>query len=159
MKQFVEAIFYFDLLLTGADLEHIKTNKNDFLIIQALINQSLKKDTNVILPPFICDCFEAFTQNKKQINLNVLYLEEYGDKRFNDLLFHSLHKVEYKKEFPRNDDDPRNLVRSEMLSIFPNVETLIIQSTGNNGYDSFSFSLMALLSHVLNQCNLNQIII
>merc|ERR1712228_803429 len=156
MKQFVSAIFYFDLLLTAAWLNGIKSNKNDFFIIEALMNQSLKKQTNVILPPFICDCFQAFTQNKKQIILNLDYLNEYGDKRINDLLFHSLDRRQYDKVIKRKDDEKNNLIRLELLSLFPNIKTLIIQST--DGEHSFSFSLMALLN-VISQCNVNQIII
>merc|ERR1712228_332198 len=46
----------------------------------------------------------------------------------------------------------------ELLSLFSNCRTLIIQSTDWNGIDSFSFSLMALLNEI-SQCNINQIII
>ena len=156
MKQFVSAIFHFDLLLTGS--HQSKSNKNDFFIIQALLNQSLKKQTNVTLPSFICDCFQAFTQNKKQIIFELYYLNEYGDKRINDLLFYSLDKRWYSEEIKRKDDDQSNLVRTKFLSLFPNCKTLIIQSTREDGYSSFSFSLMALLN-VISQCNLDEIII
>merc|ERR1712228_393538 len=130
-----------------------KSNKNDFLIIEALTNQSLKKQTNVTLPSFICDCFQAFTQNKKQIILNLSYLYEYGDKRINNLLFHSLDKREAWKgeEIKRNDDDQSNLIRSELLSLFPNTKTLIIESSSFGGSYSFSFSLMGL-----SQSNVNK---
>merc|ERR1712228_1051727 len=102
-----------DALLTAAYLNGVKTNKNDFFIIEALMNQSLKKQTNVTLPSFICDCFQAFTQNKKQIIFDLYYLNNYGDKRINNLLFHSLDKrdVRYNKEIKREDDDQNNLVR------------------------------------------------
>merc|ERR1712228_465934 len=119
---------------------------------------SLKKQTNVILPSFICDCFQAFTQNKKQIIIDLYQLYNNGDKRINDLLFHSLDKRDYDKESKRNDDDENNLVRFEMLSLFPNIKTLTIQSTNDIGYYSFSFSLMALLNAIF-QSNLNEIII
>merc|ERR1712228_797830 len=133
-------------------------NKNDFFIIEALMNQSLKKQTNVTLPSFICDCFQAFTQNKKQIILNLRQLNEYGDTRINNLLFHSLDERKYDQEIKRNDDDQSNLIRLELLFLFSNIKSLIIQSSGDLGYSSFSFSLMALLN-VITQCNLNEIII
>merc|ERR1712228_582533 len=158
MKQFVSAIFYFDLLLTAASLEDVKKHKNDFFIIEALMNHSLKKETNVTLPPFICDCFQAFTQNKKEMIFRFNYLHEFGDKRIKNLLFHSLDQRRFDKEFKRNDVDQNNLIRLEMLSLFPNIKTLIIHSTNWNGSDSFSFSLMALLN-VISQCNVNQIVI
>merc|ERR1712228_140144 len=138
MKQFVSAIFYFDLLLTGAFLVNIKANKNDFFIIEALMNERLKKQTNVTLPPFICDCFEAFTQNKKQIIIDLNSLNEFGDKRINNLLFYALDQRKSHLEIKREDVDQTNLICSELLSLFPNIKTLIIQSTDiSSGFDSF----------------------
>ena len=159
MKQFVAAIFCFDLLLTGSYSS--KENKNDFVIIEALMNQSLKKQTNVTLPSFICDCFQAFTQNKKQIIFNLGFWDKYGDTKINDLLFHSLDKSGYNEDIKRNDEDQSNLVRSELFSLFPNVKTLIIQSTDyveTFTEQYYSFSLIALLN-VICQSNLNEIII
>merc|ERR1712228_862872 len=46
----------------------------------------------------------------------------------------------------------------EIFSLFPNIKSIIIQSTSNSGSHSFSFSLMALLN-VIPQCNVNEIII
>merc|ERR1712228_935051 len=140
MKKFVSAIFYFDLLLTAAYLRDIKKNKNDFFIIEALMNQRLKKQTNVTLPSFICDCFQAFTQNKKQIILNLYLLNKYGDKRINNFLFHSLDQRRSDKESKRKDVDKNNLICLELLSLFLNCKTLIIQSTTSDGSDSFLFS-------------------
>merc|ERR1712228_591798 len=115
-----------------------------------------KKQTKVTLPSFICDCFQAFTQNKKQITIDLYYLNEFADKRINKLLFYSLDKRDADKEIKREDVDQSNLARLELFSLFPNIKNLIIQST--NGYESFSFSLMGLLN-VISQCNVNQIII
>merc|ERR1712228_748649 len=84
------------------------------------------------------------TQNKKQIILNLYNLNKYGDKR--------------KNEIKRKNDDQSNLIFLELLSLFPNIKTLTIQSTDNDGYDSFSFSLIALLN-VICQSNLNEIIV
>ena len=62
------------------------------------------------------------------------------------------------EERKRDDDDKNNLVRLELLSLFPNCKTLSIQSARSDGSDSFSFSLMAFLN-VISQSSLNQIII
>merc|ERR1712228_196955 len=153
---FVGAILYFDLLLTGADLYKIKKTKRDCFIIENLINFKLKKQTNVLLPPFIIDCFSAFTQNKKQMIFNLGFLKKYVDKRMNGLIFHSLNERIYGKESKRKVADFRNSIRSEIFSVFPNVKTLIIQSTSN--YVSYSFSLRALL-YAISGTNLIEIII
>merc|ERR1712228_914575 len=127
------------------------------------MNESLKKQTNVTLPSFICDCFQAFTQNKKQIIFDLFYSHKWGDKRINNLLFHSLNQRNHDRyqESKRKDDDKNNLIRSELLSLFPNIKTLIIQSTSGSGSHSFSFSLMALLNVIwqICQCNVNRVVI
>merc|ERR1740123_1007659 len=99
------------------------------------------------------NCFRTFTQNKQQI---IFYSHENGDKRINDFLFHPLDKRDSDKEIMREDDDFSNLIRPEIFSMFPNVKTLIIQSTYYN--DSYSFSLFGLLN-VTRSLNLDEIII
>merc|ERR1712173_289807 len=74
-KKIVAAIFYFDLLLNGADLSGIKAKKNYHFILSNLIKNNLD------LPPFILNCFDSFKQTKKQIFLNVYQLNEYADKK------------------------------------------------------------------------------
>merc|ERR1712048_425006 len=88
-RKFVAAIFYFDLLLNGANLFNIKVKKNFHFIISNLLNNNLD------LPPFILNCFEPFKQTKKQIALNMYYLHQYVArshvaKEILSLLFHSM---------------------------------------------------------------------
>merc|ERR1712228_217295 len=54
-------------------------------------------------------------------------------------------------------DALNNMVRFELFSLFPNVQTLTIQMQ-NHGFDSYSFSLLTFLN-VISQSNLHQIII
>merc|ERR1712228_881434 len=145
-KEFVSAIWYFDLMLTGAWLSEVQQNKINCFYVENLMNLCLKKETKASFPPFIAECFDAFIQNKKQIIFNLFYLDENGDERMNNLLFHSLEQREYNEEIKRKDDDQNNVMKSEIFSLFKNVQTLIIQSTGLGGLYSYSFSLMALLN-------------
>merc|ERR1712228_508373 len=155
-KEFVSAIWFFDLLLTGAFLREVKQNKINRFYVENLMNLCLKKETKATFPPFIIECFDAFIRNKQQTIFDLYYLSEYGDERMNNLLFHSLQQRDYNEEIQRNDDDQNNMIKSEIFSVFHNIETLIIQSTF--GSNSYSFSLMALLN-VISQCNVKQIII
>merc|ERR1712228_669836 len=82
-KEFVSAIWFFDLMLTGAYLYGIKQNKINCFYVENLMNLCLKKETKASFPPFIIECFDAFIQNKKQIILN-LHLLYYGDERMNN---------------------------------------------------------------------------
>merc|ERR1712228_271277 len=143
-KKFVSAIWFFDLMLTGAYLNGVKQNKINRFYVENLMNLCLKKETKASFPPFIIECFDAFIQNKKQIIFDLCWLYDYGDERMNNLLFHSLEHREYDEEIKRKDDDKNNLMKSEIFSLFKNTQILIIQSTYLR--KSFSFSLMALLN-------------
>merc|ERR1712228_1167457 len=145
-KEFVSAIWYFDLMLNGAYLRGIKQNKVNRFYVSNLMNLCLKKETKALFPPFIIECFDAFIQNKKQIIFNLYYLYDDGDKRMNNLLFHSLEQRWYNKEIERRVNDLSNMMKSEIFSLFKNAETLIVQSTSHRGSYSYSFSLMALLN-------------
>merc|ERR1712048_1511489 len=83
-KKFVAAIFYFDLLLNGANLFNIKVKKNFHFIISNLLNNNLD------LPPFILNCFESFKQTKKHIAFNMYELHCNVNKKILNLLFHPL---------------------------------------------------------------------
>merc|ERR1712228_802939 len=157
-KQFVAAIWYFDLMLTGASLYKVKQNKVNRFYVENLMNLCLKKETKASFAPFIIDCFDAFIQNKQQIIFDLFYLYDGSDKRMNNLLFHSLEQRWHIAEIKRKDDDQNNMMKSEIFLVCKHVQTLIIQSTNFDGLHSYSFSLMALLN-VIFQSNLNQIII
>merc|ERR1711933_215101 len=114
--------------------------KNYHFILKNLLNN------NLILPLFIRECFDAFCQNKQQIVFDMHSINrDNSDKKILNLLFHSLDKRDTAKvkESKRSPDDFSNLLRGDLLALFPNVKTLIIRST--RGESSFSFSLMAFL--------------
>ena len=151
--------------LNGSHLEDVKPNKKHLFIIENLINHSLKKQTKAFFPQFIMDCFEAFIQNKKQIIFDLHQLDkpyEHGNRTMNDFMhlffhnFHSLNRREHEKDIERNDEDFTNLPKSDILSVFPNAKTLIMQIT--NSMYSYSLSFMAILN-VICQCNFNEIIL
>merc|ERR1712228_338421 len=135
----------------------IKSNKNNHFIIQNLMNHSLNKPVSATFPDYIYDQFSCFAFNKKQIILDLWNLN-YGDEKMNNLILSSLilDKRRYKDQKKREETDVSNLIRSELLSIFPNIETLIIWAV----YDthSWSFSLIGLLS-LISESKLSQIII
>merc|ERR1712228_745528 len=119
-KEFVSAIWFFDLMLTGADLNEVIQNKINRFYVANLMNLCLKKETKASFPPFIIECFDAFIRNKKQIIFDLYYLYEFGDERMNNLIFHSLDQRECGKEFQRDDDDKNNMMKSEIFSLFKN---------------------------------------
>merc|ERR1712176_566672 len=68
MKTFMKALFAFDTILNVENPKNV--SKKSIFIIEHLIAQKLKRESNVTFPPFIVDCFHAFTQNKTQITVD-----------------------------------------------------------------------------------------
>jgi len=141
MKTFMKALFAFDKISKGYFADNV-SQKSEF-IIEHLIKQKLKRESNVTFHHFIFDCFHAFTENKKQIDINLWSLN--GNKcKMTDFIFHPLEKRKAKDDTRRGDDDFHNLIRADLFDIFPNVETMNIVSADDNR--SNSFSLIAFLN-------------
>merc|ERR1712228_340360 len=79
-----------------------------------------------------------------------------GDEKMNNLILSSLDTRRYQDEKKREDTNFSNLIRSEFLSIFRRIQTLIIWAAYKDA--SWSFSLNGLLS-LISESNLSQIII
>merc|ERR1712154_343180 len=81
-----------------------------------------------------------------------------ADEKILNLLSHSLDKrnTDKVRDTKRANDDFSNLVRADLFSLFPNVKTLIIDSTYQQY--SYSFSLRAFLDTIC-QTNLDEITI
>merc|ERR1712228_460006 len=153
-QEFVAAIWYLDAMLTGA-MHSIKSNKKIHFIIENLMNHNLNKPVSATFPAYIYEQFSCFALNKKQIILDLVCLS-YGDAKMNNLILSSLKRRQYNKEKKREDTDVSNLIRSEFLSIFSNIQTLTIWAAYNTF--SWSFSLIGLLS-LISESDLSQIII
>ena len=183
LKKFMKALFEFDKMFNGSSCAD-DVSKDTLFIIENLIAKKLKKESKASFPPFVIDCFDAFTQNKMEIVFDMIELKR-GDKRMNDLVFHPLEKRNsrepknetkrsdddlhnfvpampisiwdlLKNETERSDDDLHNLVRSEVFELFPNAKKMIIQTTLL--MFSYSFSLIAFLK-IISEYKLEQIVI
>ena len=64
-----------------------------------------------------------------------------GDQTMRDLIMNKMEKREYNKESVREHGDFTNLFRSEIFGIFPNLKTIIIQSTRYDGKHSYSLCM------------------
>ena len=133
-------------------------NNKDILIIKGLIDNILKKEPRTTFDEYIIATFAAFTHHKKQIILDLYWMDESADKRMRDLIIGSLDKREPNKESKREYKDFSNLPRSEMFHIFNNLKTLIIKTTDNYFGYSYSLSLDGLL-FLIQPSSLNKVII
>merc|ERR1712228_874399 len=82
--------------------------------------------------------FDAYTKNKKQIEINLGYLN-YAKESMYNLIVHSLEKGAQ----PKDDNDTVNLVRSELATTFQNVKTVHIDAGLYS--EQYPFSLIAFL--------------
>merc|ERR1712113_301064 len=129
MEKFVAAFSYFDATLSEGVVYTDGRNEEHFIIVNTLINAMLKNENESKVlskyPSFILDCFRAFISNKRQITLDICWLQ--CDERIVSLLFHPLDKRDSTKMIQqRRHDDLANVVRSEIFDLFNNVKKLII---------------------------------
>ena len=133
-EDFIASLWYFDAMINGGNLEGIKVSKKDVLIIGGLLDKSLKKETKATFDEYIYSTFSSLLQHKKQIILNLHYLYKGTYETMRDLMMYRFKKRDHFKESVREHGDFTNLFRSEIFGIFPNLKTIIIQSTSWEGF-------------------------
>ena len=158
-EEFIAVLWYFDCMITGGALKGIKINVTDILIIKHLINDTLNRaPTTTTLDKYVYATFAAFTQHKKICILDLPQLYDSADQRMRQLIVYPMDQREYNKGNKRDDKDFSNLFRSEIFGIFKNIKTLIIITTNDTGFRSYSLSMTTLLS-LISSSSLDQIII
>ncbi len=169
-QDFIKAIWYFDAMITGGALKGIKIkSKTNVLIINNLIKYqrdtlntatttTTTTATTATFDKYIYATFSSFTLHKKMAVLNLHKLYDGANKAMRDLIIYKMEQRDYDEESKRNDKDFSNLFRSEIFAIFPNIKTLIIITTNDRGWDSYSLSMSCLL-RTISSSYLDQIII
>ena len=127
-------------------------HSEDYKIIKSLIDDKLGKQwiRKGQIPKYIVNAFKTFCKEKKVITLNLFYLDK-NFKEFADLVTNKIEVDTYKTmgtPWMPNPYSLKNTVLSQLFSIFDNVNKLVINSTKFDGFPSYSFSLMSLLSCV-----------
>ena len=119
-------------------------------VLRHLINDSLSKSAmkgfeikpaSTKFDPYIYSTFQAFSENKQQITLYLLWLNGIKNNKMRDLMMYSMENNDKK----RDGDDTTNLFKPELLRIFKNVKTLNIIPQRN----SFSFSFRCSVSLII----------
>jgi len=143
--------------------DYKQEKSKDYKIINALIDHKL--GINFIkkgeFPKYIIDAFNAFCKEKKVITLNLFYLDK-NFKEFTDLIMHKIEVDPYKTAntpWQPNPYSNKNTLLPRLFEIFDNVNKLIIYSTKFDGFPSYSFSLMSLLSSIKFRSTFKEIVI
>eukprot|EP01084_Bolivina_argentea_P133547 235673_1 len=160
---FMYSLYYLDSMVTaGTEMGTLEVSKQDILIIRNLINHALKRQTTKTFDDYIYSTFTSFVQSKKQIALNLPELHDSNEKIRNLLMYPMMQrtKVEtFEKGFfgqkyvvyewkKIKKGDVKNLFRSELLQLFKNAKTVIMQTSQEMGFREacYSLSLTTLLS-------------
>merc|ERR1712048_378727 len=109
---------------TGAKMKDMQLKKNEEFIIVNLIKRGLSKQTNVQFDEYILSSVDAFCQNKREIILYLHFLNEGANDNIRNLLLHPIDNNDHN----RADDDHTNLFYTELLTLFPNAESLIVHT-------------------------------
>ncbi len=150
-KKIIYSVSYLDIIISGGNPGSIKVSKDDVFVIKRLFDNN--KMRRVTFDTYIYNTFIAYTHSKKQIVLDLYWLY-YANSEMRDLVMHKMSKG----RDVRVDNDVSNLFKSELLSIFKNVKTVIIRTTNYNGDYWYTLSMICLLS-LIESTSLDKIII
>lgn len=120
------------------------------LIDHKLGQRIRNKEERMEIPRYVIDAFNLFCRRKKIITLNLFFL----DRNFGEL--HDLIMTRIEPDLASIMDTPwmpnpyiiKNVLQERLFTIFDNVSKLVIHSSKYDGFPSYSFSLISLLSRV-----------
>merc|ERR1712228_337442 len=138
-ETFFVSLFYFDAMVTAKrGMSKLKINNKQIGVIKSLIKWRLEQKKDPKMNEYLYQTFDAYTKNKKQIEINFDFLS-YAKESMYNLIVHSLEE----NAKPKDENDTVNLVKAELGKIFQNVKTVHI----NAGYNDhqYPFSLIAFL--------------
>eukprot|EP01084_Bolivina_argentea_P093077 167418_1 len=132
-SEYFKTLFYFECMILGVNMkkednEDSQLTKKDYKLLSNLINQNLGTNNNNY-PNYINNTFEAFVYNKKQIVINLLYVELYFG-AIKDLLFYPISK--YIRNEKTGKNSMTNLFKPILFKLFSNVESIIMNTTSWN---------------------------
>lgn len=138
-ETFFVALFYFDAMVTATSaMSSLKINSNQRGVIKSLIKWRLEQKKDPKMNEYLYQTFEAYTKNKKQIEIDLWNLGQAKESMYN-LIVHSLEQ----DTKPKDENDTVNLLRPELAKIFQNVKTVHIDTA--SAWGQYPFSLIAFL--------------
>ena len=123
--------------------------------MEGLIDFSLKPSNKPKFDACIIDSFHSLRQHKRQLIFDLRELSKV-DEEFRNLVLHSCEERNPLKESKREFGDFKNLFRADLLSVFPNIEQVIIRTA--NCLSSYSLSMSNLLS-TISSSSVNKVVV
>eukprot|EP01084_Bolivina_argentea_P047659 87841_1 len=146
---FFHALFILDTMLNGTTMNGMEITTDDVDIVTKLM-----KVQNTSFDQYIISTWDLFKRNKKQIVVNLDYLDEHFKEIYDLIIVCGVHH-QYRMK------DRSNLVNVCVLEIFENVTHLIIYTTGYSyGFHRvYAFDLLYFLSTLGDISSIQQITI
>ena len=145
---YFKTFYYFDCMLSGNSMrgETVDLKKSDIQMIQNLINYKLNFKGKISYPRYIVNTFDIFTDNKQQINLYLGMI----DKKFKNLSDLLMRQLVINANKMDESLENINLFKSMMLNLFPNLNQIVIKTTGweigNYRYYAYVIDISSLLT-------------
>ena len=141
-------IFYaFDLMLSGGKRRALKkeftSNAAECLkwFIDGVVNGVKGRDR--ITDQYVIDTFNAYTQNKKSVVINLDLMHRDYPKGLYEQVVHSVVRGEFNYKWSEPEDISMNMVRwNRLFALFPSLETLIVYGRSALGTRQYPFSLI-----------------
>eukprot|EP01084_Bolivina_argentea_P263105 445202_1 len=144
---FFHSLYIFDSMISAVDVGAIAISSSDTSILETAIKKRLDK-TSYYSNEYIDNVFDSFLSKKTQIKINIHYLSAY----FKELSHLIVHDVENKTTGYNANEKLMNVLNVETLSIFPNLNQVIIETTSYNydtsTYNEYKCNLLVLLSSI-----------
>eukprot|EP01084_Bolivina_argentea_P282514 483604_1 len=148
-EKFINSLYLLDCMIRGINMEgaEIKMTMKDKLILHKLIRHELgtkKWNENA----FVSDMFHSFCISKTEICININILDWYftGFINMQQIELHEIILYTIKEDDNKNEVVHPNLLRSDIIKLFPNLKQITIITTSSNGSDSYSISINELIS-------------
>jgi len=136
----------------GSKEKKSKEKSESYKILKNLMTHKLRGTARdkYGVPRFVVDVFCAMLERRRELTLNLLFADVYFNE-FSDLLFKSV-----EADLASTVDTPwmpnpyrtANCLRASVLELFGELQSITIRSSKFDGFPSYSFSMMSLLSEL-----------
>ena len=131
---FCNTLFYFGCMINGLVMrDEIDITENEYAVLQTLLEG--REDGKLTLPQYIYDTFRLMLNYVENITLNIYQISRYFD--FGDLIINT------------KTMQTESLLREPFLRLFPNIETVIIESANmdikGDKYSKHKFDILSLI--------------
>ena len=165
----IEAMTVLDQIISGSIGSTVVADHNYGLIIRHFFDYILCDNPlqeEFPMHPYVYNTFKCFASHKTEIRFLMDFIDKYvEDQKLLDSLFYDIVKAEEAEkegkqfDIDQNDgivDRYQNLIKSEVLEIFPNLRHITIVATSMNGKSIYPLDESTLLE-IVDDTNVNGI--